>query len=617
MPAEKISQLGQHEAPIQSPANSNSSELTGQDRIDFKMVQEYYSQGKTARAPYDANWSKRMEFYKGKQWKNTSKKYHSKPVINICRTTIQSILPLLTDAQPGFNVLPQEPGDFDFAESMGTLTESWWNKTIMDQTLLEVLMDSQIYDAGILKVMWDPELEDGLGDVHVDVVSPDDIYVPYGARDFDKDCPWVVHKMKKTVGELKRKFPKFADQIKPDKEGDSSDDDKGDISKQDVTLVSPIDVKATDQTKPPATSKDDRKTVEVYECWADDETVEEYYEESDIDKTDKKFKKSFPNGKMIITLPNQKLVLFSDHSPYKHRKKPFIRFVDAILPREFWGEGEVAPLMDIQKCINKTMANILDYMNFMGNPVWIKEKGNGVDPNRLTNQTGLVIPVNAGKMNTVKRDIPPPLPNYIIEFYNILLRAAEMISGTSDVTQGRRPVGVTSGDAIQELQDAAQTRIRLKERNMKNALSQLGGQVTSLMMQYYRQTRVSRIEGKNDKKPEFVESFISDSEDGGFELSTTKYKYDDERKQYIKPDAPTVSKTTKGAFDVKILSGSSMPFAKAQRSNLAVRLFERGAIDNEELLKTLDWKDYEQVLQRIQENQQAAAKAEAEKQPVQ
>jgi hypothetical protein len=489
----------------------------------------------------------------------------------------------------------------------------------MDETIIEVLMDSQIVDAGFLKVTFDTDLMDGIGDIRVDVISPEDIYIPKGARDFDKNCPWVIHKTDKTVGELKRKFPQFADKIKSDGADQTSQDKKSKDADAETILVSPIDVKATDDTRPNPSGTDDRNTATVYECWMDDETVEEYNAEhkEDGDSTERQFKKKYPNGKVVICLPFQKLVLYSGENPYKHGKKPFVRFVDAIIPREFYGEGEAGPLIDIQKCINKTLANILDYMNMMGNPIWINERNNGVDPERLTNQTGLVISVNTGMINSVKRDIPPPLPNYIMEIYNLFMKATEIVSGTTDVTQGRRPLGITAAEAIESLQEAAHTRIRLKERNMQRSLSQLGLQVVALMLQYYREPRIYRIEGKDKRWPAYVDFFIEDAPNGGYILNKKMSKFNETENRYQADDTYTQQKASKGMFDIKILSGTSMPFAKTQRSNLAMRLFEKNAIDDVELLKTLEWPDYEQVLKRLAEkaNAMAQAQPQAQQQP--
>lgn len=565
---------------------------------EFKMIMQLYETGKQAKSEVCKDWEKRYEYYGGKQWSSTRSKDKSSPVYNIIRSTVQSILPILTDARPGFNVLPQDPTDFDFADTMSKNTESWWDNYSLDQTVIEWIMDSMIYDAGIIKVTWDGELQDGIGDVFVDPIDPRDIYVPPEARDFNKNCPWVIQVMKKSIGELKIKFPQFADKIKADI---NQEDHKEDIkaASTDITIVSPIDKKGSNNPMP-GQSNDDRELVEVLECWLEDLTLEEYEEEKEV-----KFKKRFPRGKVITILPNQKLVLQSVENPYKHGKFPFVRLVDTLLPRKFWGEGEVKELMGIQDIINRTLSVIMDYTKFMGNPIWKIGKGTGVNPKQLTNTIGLILEINDGKLNEVQREFPQGIPSYIINFLETMIRASETISGAGEITQGRKPTGITAAAAIDTVQEAAQTRIRLKERNLQSSLSQLGKQVISLMMQFYNVPRVARITGKTEW-PEFFEFFIEEiPEEDRIKWTKKGYSFDENAKRYVPGEIQ--EGVSKGVFDVKVLSGTALPFAKAQRSNIAFRLFDSQVIDAQELLNTLEWPNKEQVLKRI-EDQKAEAK---------
>jgi hypothetical protein len=242
----------------------------------------------------------------------------------------------------------------------------------------------------------------------------------------------------------------------------------------------------------------------------------------------------------------------------------------------------------------------MDYSNFMGNPIWKTEAGNGVDPNRLTNQFGAVITTKDNKIDTVKREIPPPLPQYILEFYQFLIRMAEMESGVQEVSQGRRPKGVTAAQAIESLQEAAQTRIRLKERNLQNSLSQLGKQVISLMMQYYKEPRIARITGKGEW-PEFFEFFVSDAEDGRMIFNQKKFVNDKEGRPIADNDQFTQSQPSKGIFDVKIQSGTALPHQKTQRANVAFKLREAGDLSREGLYDALDWPNAEEELKRLEE----------------
>lgn len=606
--------------PEHAPANraitsgENGGHTPEKEMEDIKLVLGLLEKGKAYKSTITEDWDERWKFYNDEQWGSKRPSYKSSPVMNIIKITIQSMLPILTDARPGFNVLPEEPTDFPFAEILSEATQSWWDRSGMDHTLIEVLMDSFIYDAGIMKVAWNQDLLEGIGDIDCKIIDPRNIYIPYEARDFDKECGWVIETMDKTVGELKRKFPDKAKIIVSDETYKNGDKDMEESMKDTkVHLQSPIDKNDPTSEKPASGRKDDdRKTCKVAECWIDDDSLVEFFEEDEEGNKVRKYKKRFPKGKLVIILVNQKRVLWSDGNPYKHGKKPYIRFVDTILPRRFWGDGEVKPLMEIQKCINKTLANIIDYMNLMGNPIWKNEKGSGVDSNKLRNSIGLILEPNKNMSNSVTREIAPPLPEYVMELYNLLQRAAEQISGSSEITQGRRPKGVSAAAAIEAIQEAANTRIRLKERNMQVSLSQLGEMVIQLMMQFYTEPRMTRITGK-EGWPEFFEFFVEPIDDRVV-YSKRKYGFDEGRRQYEPLEDFQQGSPSKGIFDVKVMAGTAVPHEKAQRVNVAFRLFEQGVIDDEELLETLEWPNKEEIIKRMQEKREQAAAMAAQQQ---
>jgi hypothetical protein len=177
-------------------------------------------------------------------------------------------------------------------------------------------------------------------------------------------------------------------------------------------------------------------------------------------------------------------------------------------------------------------------------------------------------------------------------------------SGIHDVTQGRKPTGVTAAEAINQLQEAAQTRIRIKERMLQTSLVQLGYMVVSRMLQYYTLPRVVKISGQQEW-PEFFEFFSTQDEEGNFVANTRQYMFEPENKQYVPAGDWAQTTPSRGEFDITVQAGTALPFQKSQRASLAFRLFDAQAIDQESLLSSVEWPDYEQVMSRMQ--QQAPA----------
>jgi hypothetical protein len=70
-----------------------------------------------------------------------------------------------------------------------------------------------------------------------------------------------------------------------------------------------------------------------------------------------------------------------------------------------------------------------------------------------------------------------------------------------------------------------------------------------------------------------------------------------------------------GKFDVKVTTGSGLPFSKQDKVSKAFELFDRQVIDDEELMKALDFPNWETVLARVQEKKAAQAQAQAQAAP--
>ena len=546
------------------------------------------NEGKEARKKYDKDWNEFQDFYDGNQWRQKRASYKSSPVINLVYPVIETSIPILTDGAPSFSASPSDPSDYDFADTISKMIDSFWQNYAMHYTDVEALYDSHILGTAIAKVTFDKTLDDGIGDVKINILNPREIYVPKNAIDFDKNCDWVIHLVNKDVDYIKGMFPEYKNILVSDNKANENP------KNMNGGVVSPVDQK--DKNPPSDSGTPEENTIQILELWIRDKTLEQLN-----DETGKQIsKKKFPNGRLVVIALSQKIVLQDLENPYEHAMWPFVKLNNYIRQRSFWGRGEAEPLIELNKGMNKTTANILDYMNFCGNPVWINGADTGIDSDKITNQVGLILRPNAG--TRLDRLIPPPLPSYNFEFQKFWKDYSDTISGVFDITQGRRPEGITAASAITTLQEAAQTRIRLKDRNHSVFLQKLGKQVVFLMLQYYTAPKVLRITGKENWQDVF-EFHVSKTEDGKKILNKRKYIYDEASKTYNKENN-VQQKEMKGIFDIIVQSGTAMPYNKANKINTAFKLFELGVIDKEALLEATDFPNAEEITRRMQEAEQ-------------
>lgn len=586
------------------------------------IVKRMYENAKDARKERDASWVEYWDFYNGKQWSGTNLK-KSPPNVNILRAIVQTILPIMTDTSPSFGMVARDPNDYDFAELFVNVVRVWWSKRHMNHVLVETLMDSLVTDVGILKVVWNPDLDDGRGDVEVTVRDPKHVYVPRTAIDFDRNCPYVIDEFFLSRGKLTLQFPDHKEAIEKCPTYNVLNEDASDKDMR-VRVVSPTDrdLSAPDNKDSGADTLSANQDLRVWEVWLDDDTVIEEEEiNQDTEEAETVQKKKYPHGRMITMLPEAPkpdAIVQDVANPYRDGEKPFARFIDTLIPRSFYGDGEIGPVMDTQKMLNKTFKTIFDWANMMSNPCWIIDNNSGVDPDMITNAVGQIIVKNP--QTVVARQDAPGIPPQMFELYHTLMQLADTQSGVHDVTQGRKPAGVTAAQAIETLQEAAQTRIRLKERNLLVSLTRLGRLVVSRMMQYYTEPRIIEMTGRDESEgvwPSYVKFFVDQGgEEGDIRYSpvTQKIEYDEGQEKYVEGDAKA-GLPSLGEFELEVTTGSSMPYLKEQRSSQAMQLFGMQAIDQKALLDVLEFPEKDQVINRMKQEGEAAAEQAPPPQP--
>jgi hypothetical protein len=145
----------------------------------------------------------------------------------------------------------------------------------------------------------------------------------------------------------------------------------------------------------------------------------------------------------------------------------------------------------------------------------------------------------------------------------------DTVSGIHDVTQGRRPTGVTAGIAIESLQEAAQTRLRLAAKFVEFSHKLAAEMMVSMILQYYTEPRTIRKRSSN-----------------GWTYKEINFGSEDKR---LKGGIPIV----------KIQAGSTMPLNKSVLKQQALQLFQLQAIDQRALLEIFDFPNIEGIISRM------------------
>lgn len=544
--------------------------------------------------------------FRGKHWKEVRPSYRHSEVVNVVFQTIESMVPILTDSRPKLEFVPNVPTQYELADILNKVAENDWVRNNWLMVLTEIIYDAHFYGCGFGYCGWDSKADMGLGNICFESVDPMHCFPDPDARDInDKRSKFFIHAEPMAISTVKKMYPDVAQYLTADVI-DLTQGDKADIYQ--VMFKSPVDSKLIVEG-PSGYDAIQKDQVVLITCYFKDDAFEELEsEEIGEDGTPvlddeggpiKQYNqiKKYPNGRKIVTAAG--VLCENKPAEFEDGKIPYVKEINYILPREFWGMGEVEQLEGPQKTLNKLISYALDVLTLMGNPIWKVGTAANIDTDNLFNKPGLV--VEADDISQIAREPGVPLQPFVLELIDKYRVMMDGISGQADVSRGATPADVTAASAISALQEAQQTRLRLKSRNIDAFLQDFGKMYLSRVFQYYSVPRLVRTTGDDNVEQFF--HFHVEKIDGGLDQSGQPLppKMMANVTTYEAGVPKSIQHEITADFDVRISTGSALPFAKAEQTNQSLKLFQLGVIDAEELLKNMDYPNYEAVLQRMQQ----------------
>lgn len=592
-------------------------EPTADEKKVLKLGERLFEKAKRHRAQYDGSWLDNYHMFRGKQWKETRPSFRNSEVINFVFRTIQTLVPIQTDARPRFEYLPEEPSDYPLSGILNETAEADWQKQNWQETLLEVVYDANIYCTGLSSML----INDKTRKILYESMDPFHCFPDPDARDTNKDCGFFITAVPTDVSKIRKKYPDKKDFIK----ADLVDLMKG--SRTDLTPMkfkSPTDNKIYMEGSQGSELVDKDKALLITLYLSPEFCEDDYEEKENVTRDEQTGEETteylqiakYPLGRKIVICGN---VLLADESAeFEDGKIPFQRLPNYLLPREFWGISEVEQISGPQRMFNKVFSFALDVMMLMGNPIWKLPSTSGVDPESIINRPGLVVEYDGDKEPTREQGVQ--LQPYVMDIANQLAQWIDSVSGNQDVTRGVQPTGVTAASAISQLQESANTRIRLKSRIMDGYLQQVGQAYASRLFQFRTAEEIYRLTNDQGASKYFRLSVqptqMQDPKTGAMvDGKQVNYQPYTENGQIDPSQAQQYQ--TQAKFDVRVSTGSSLPFNKAEKEQRLLAFFDRGIVDAEEVLKGTEYPNFEAVLQRIEAKaaQQAQMDAQAQGSP--
>jgi len=538
-----------------------------------------------------AKWAHFYELGKNKHWKNTKNNQGVALVAaNLLYKHRQRTCNMITGNNPTFDIARiitgEEQEDNKKFDSLLKLTDFWWRETEQQDIFDSSVNNGETYGCCIEKVIFNPELEWGLGEVETETVDPFYFgFYPVNCRNIKK-AEANLHFWPMSLREARRRWPKQAANISGDREllqelGDDRREIKGGMSGAETSAgyLSTLAGVVKKVLNFDGSGKTDGDELIVCEMWVRDYTMKSEPVEHEGQKAVESTPKYTGYIRKITVCNGGKVVLSDQNNPsinpempdeeaqitYLYDKFPFIltpSIKDTYSP---WGMSDFEQLEGLQKEIDKSISQYTLLKDKAARGKLINPANSGVRDEEFTNYASIIRPSTAEHGKGIGY-MPGP------QDYHDILKAIELykdlffsVAGTFDLEQAQAPGrDVIAFKAIAALLEQAQIMSKNKTSNYCRMIRDRGRMFLSHVQNWYTEDR-----------------WISYQDEG--------------------VDTPLSINGRDLVLPAKLMvvSGSTMPISKIQQRDEALALYERGAIDRPELLKKLDWPDRKKVLDRM------------------
>jgi hypothetical protein len=585
---------------------------TGEDQMAI-WVQKTFSIHRAWRKRFDLYWDRYIDLYAGNHWPQMYDRadfWKARIVVNYTRAIIQTIVATVMDSDPKICVQAGDPLQQAYAGTLEACLDSIWMRCNANVEVKDAQTDACTVGTGYLIGYFDPDAENGLGDVLIKSLPPECVYPQPGCQQVS-DCKVFFIMRRESRAWIERYWPDKVHLCRPGAGGDLGDmEQKRQVANYQgaggmAFIDSPVggiggeyggdDPQIADKTNfsnpPYAYGYAQEPLYDVIEFYVEDrslEVVTETYVVSELHYdmwgtphvVDKEHERTFERPRYESGwrhgFVNGRTTLEDKNSDFPGI--PVAKVVDEAVPHEWFGTGEPQTLEPLQVELNKARSQMIDHARLNGGAVWLVDKAAGIQNDDLDNRPGLIVRYNRTNGQELKREPGVPMPSFMMELVEIAIRDMREVSGVSAQASGQPPKGVRSGAGFESATNIATLRIHPRTHNLEVALRDIGRITIKLVQRNYTSVRLIRVLG-NDGFTNFI---------------------------------PFNGANIRGDWDLMVMPGSTMGQTQEAEKQTAMELFKLGVIDDVELLQKLKYRGWEAILKR----KHAADLAKASGQPV-
>lgn len=449
-------------------------------------------------------------------------------------------------------IVARSEDDASTAEMLSSVLPVILQNCGFEQVYSDNSWDKLILGTSCYAVLWNPDLENGVGDIEIKPVDLLSMYWEPGVQEL-QDSRYLFILSLEDKDLLEERYPQTRDKLTGSVmiEKHYRYDDDVDLANKAVVVDMYYKVKLGS------------RTILHYAKWVDDIVL--YCSEDD---------------------PMYASTGFYSHGMYPYVLDPLYR--EKGTPAGF---GFVDVMREAQDTIDHLSADFKRNAEWGSKPRFFSKDEGAVNVQEFRNLDQEIVHV-AGSIdeNHLKPIETKGLDGAYLNFYQLKIDELKETSGNRDFNQGSPASGVTSGAAIAALQEAGNKGSRDIIRGTYRSFVSVCTLVIELIRQFYTAPRTFRITG-TDGMPQYVEFDNTGMQSQAIMLMGQEFQ------------------SKEPVFDINVRAQKANPYSRLSQNELAFSLYDRGMFNPQmadQALIALDLMDFEgkdKVVDAIRQNQ--------------
>lgn len=521
------------------------------------LMKEYFENKRL----FDINYRNNFDIYNllyneqtHQQFEFDGSGFHKKVVAErIGAQTLNVILNKHADAMDNYPeavFLPRSRDDEETAKMLNAVVPCVLERNHYEKTYSETWTDKLVGGADCVAVVWDAELDNGLGDIAIRRMNLLDMaWAPF--VDNIQESPHLFVVSYSDVEEVKKAYPKLEA-----------------VSTEDLGLETYTTFQSESKTKNKAA------------------VVDWYYKTGGVLHFCK-----FCGSQVIFASENEGERYakgFYHHGKYPFKVTPCFSLRDTPV-----GFGFIDICRTPQQELDALRRDILKNVRVNSQPRNLVQRQAMVNANDLSDLNKKFIEVDGMDLSRVvypleSKDIAPGA----LSMYQDLKDEIKDTTGTNDPSNGAGAAGVTSGSAIAALQEAGGKISRDINKGGFREFEEICYLIVEEMRQFYNPARLFRVVGE-DNQTEYVE-------------------FDNEglQPQPIEPEGVEGVFERLPVFDIKVKAQRSSPFTTAANNQMMIDMFRMGAFAPEnadaakKMLEGMSFEGKDKLLDMVKKDSQ-------------